>query len=291
MLVSSAISRINYVLRGTDDDAPGVSTPEWLYWVDTLNRVKDGLYEDVAKNWDFSWHETAPNEPGTGATTGTTTLTGTGTNFLDYRVGDKITVSGETVRTIATITSDTVLTVTAAFSNTASTLSFTHTSIIDEDTESYNLHRRFLGASDHIVITKTDGNEVYVQLTKPPGRSTGTRNAYIHDENPQVLTFSTDIESTESIVGGQLSIPGYYNAPDMTAETDVLPFPDPNFAVLQVAHEIAFNDITYEDKSGDLLAKANYLHRQMVKKNRRGTYGRPSRVPRNNYRIGSSGYR
>lgn len=60
------------------------------------------------------------------ATSGTTTLTGTGTRFTKlFQVGDNITVSGETVRVISAIASDTSLTVTSAFSNTASSLNFT----------------------------------------------------------------------------------------------------------------------------------------------------------------------
>jgi hypothetical protein len=61
---------------------------------------------------------------GTVQTAGTTALIGTTTNFLSFTVGETITVSGETVRTIATITDDTHLTVTSAFSTTASGLSY-----------------------------------------------------------------------------------------------------------------------------------------------------------------------
>jgi len=65
---------------------------------------------------------------GTVATNGSTTLTGTNTFFTDtFKVGDTITVSGETIRTIDTIASDTSLTVTVAFSTTASGLSYTLT--------------------------------------------------------------------------------------------------------------------------------------------------------------------
>ncbi|MCM2339341.1 MAG: DUF5011 domain-containing protein [Burkholderiales bacterium] len=65
---------------------------------------------------------------GTVATNGTTTLTGTGTQFTNtFKVGDTITVSGETVRTIATIVSDTSLATTVAFTTTASSLSYTLT--------------------------------------------------------------------------------------------------------------------------------------------------------------------
>jgi len=60
---------------------------------------------------------------GTVATNGSTTLTGTGTNFLSvYRTGDSIYVDGETVRTVDAVASDTSLTVTSTFSTTASSL-------------------------------------------------------------------------------------------------------------------------------------------------------------------------
>lgn len=57
---------------------------------------------------------------GTVSTPGSsTTLTGVGTQFTNtFKVGDTITVNGESVRTIASITSDTVLDVTSAFSAT-----------------------------------------------------------------------------------------------------------------------------------------------------------------------------
>lgn len=59
------------------------------------------------------------------ATNGTTTLTGTGTNFTNlFRVGDTINVTGETSRTITAIASDTSLTVNTAFSATASNLTY-----------------------------------------------------------------------------------------------------------------------------------------------------------------------
>ena len=63
---------------------------------------------------------------GTATTNGTTALVGTGTQFTNtFKVGDTITVSGETVRTIATITDNTHLTSTVAFSTSASALTYT----------------------------------------------------------------------------------------------------------------------------------------------------------------------
>ncbi len=78
---------------------------------------------------------------GTVQTAASVSLVGTNTNFLDFSVGETITVSGETVRTIARITDDTHLTVTVAFSTTASGLTYsasTIKSVIGTDTNFAN---------------------------------------------------------------------------------------------------------------------------------------------------------
>lgn len=70
----------------------------------------------------------ATTGPGLVSTNGTTTLTGSNTKFLNtFNVGDTITVSGETVRTITAIASNGSLTVSAAFSTTAGSLTYTLT--------------------------------------------------------------------------------------------------------------------------------------------------------------------
>lgn len=61
---------------------------------------------------------------GTVTTNGTTTLVGSGTEFLSYHIGDQIYVDTETVRIIDTITNDEELTVTEAFSTSTETLTF-----------------------------------------------------------------------------------------------------------------------------------------------------------------------
>ena len=73
----------------------------------------------------------------------------------------------------------------------------------------------------------------------------------------------------------------------MTSDSDTLPFPDPYWGVLAAASEIAFNDIIYETKAPDLNEKANSRYRQMMARNRRGTYNNPRRIPRNMPRIRS----
>lgn len=286
MTLANFITRLNYVLRGLDDDAPSSGTTEHTYWLNTLNMVKDNLYENVGQNWSLTHKTATPNEPGTVATAGTTTLTGTSTNFTDYTVGDTVLVEGETVRTIATITSDTVLTVTVAFSTTDSGLTFTRAMIIATGVQDYSLHRSFIGPSSQAKIVKTDGNATYLDFIHPEENDNVSRNIYLQDENPVVLTFTTTIASTENIVGGTLTVPGYYMPADLTTATDILPFSDPNWAVYQVASEIAFNDITYEDKAPDLNAKANALYNQMVRKNFMGTHKNPRVTPTNVKRIG-----
>lgn len=279
MILSTAITRINYALRGTDDDAPTSGDEEYTYWLDTLNRVKDSLYENVAKNWYYIHKTSPPNEPGTVATAGTTALTGTDTFFTDYNAGDTIVVSGETVRTIDTITSDTALTVTVAFDNTDSALTFTRATIIKTADSTYNVHRSFIAPSGQAYVTKTDNTNTYFNIIKPEEMNTTLREVYLEGHHPTALTFSDTIASTDDIVGGTLFLPGYYMPDDMSAATDILPIPDPNWAVLATASEIAFADITYEDKAADLNAKANALYRQMVTKNRKGTYGNPRVTP------------
>jgi hypothetical protein len=74
-------------------------------------------------------NEVAGRVPGLGTVTtvGTTALTGSGTNFLDFKAGDVIRVTDETDRTIASITTNEALTVTVAFTNTAASLSWSIT--------------------------------------------------------------------------------------------------------------------------------------------------------------------
>jgi hypothetical protein len=63
---------------------------------------------------------------GTVTTNGTTTLAGSGTKFLrDFKVGDQIWITGETVRVITAIASDISLTVSSAFSTSSGGLAFT----------------------------------------------------------------------------------------------------------------------------------------------------------------------
>lgn len=73
----------------------------------------------------FQVGNTTGNYPGLVTTNGTIALVGTETFFTnDFKIGDTISVSGETSRIIATITDDTHLTTTVAFSTTASNVTY-----------------------------------------------------------------------------------------------------------------------------------------------------------------------
>lgn len=279
-----AINRINKALRATDDDPPTFGDDEWNYWTDTLNRKKDELYEDLSRQWAFSWKPSSPIEPGVVSTAGTTTLTGNGTYFTDYKAGDEITVDGETSRIIDTITSDTSLTVTVAFSNTASGKNFTRSIIIDSSVEGYHVHRSLLSPSDKVYV-QTPTQKIFLDLIKPQENDYVNQSVHISGGNPQLLTFTQDIQADDQMVGGTLVIPGYYMPGDVSAESDLLPVPDPNWLVLATAAEIAFTDIVYEDRAETLNSRANALWKQMVTKNQRGTYKNPRKVAYNVKRI------
>lgn len=285
MTLSECMSRINYALRGTDDDSPETTSDEYTYWLSLINRKKDELYQDTSRQWSFTYKATAPNEPGTVATSATTTLTGTGTYFTDYNVGDQITVDGETVRTIATITSNTSLTVTVAFSNTASSKTFTRTTILKTGDQTYSVHRSLLAVSDRIYALDSSGNKTYLELIHPQEQDYVTQQVHLSGGNPQVLTFTLELESTDALIGQSLVIPGYYLPADLTTATDLLPVPDPNWLAIATASEIAFADIVYEDRAEALNARANALWKQMVANNRRATYGQTRKTPYNTVQI------
>ena len=284
MILTDLLTQVNIAFRGSDDDVPATGSVDSDLWIGTVNRKIQEWARDSKNTWQSNFLYSRPNEPGTVATEGTTTLTGTDTYFLDYQVGDKITVDGETVRTIATITSNTVLTVTVAFSNTDSAKSFTHQPIIKTATQSYNLHRRFLAPSDTVVVTTATQDTEYV-IGKPQERERYVDEVYISGNNPKSITFYEDIESTDSIVGGELFVPGFYFPDELTLGTDVIPVDDPYWLVYAVASELAFNDLTYESKANDLNTKANNLYIQMAQANRRGTSNNPRIIRTNVNRI------
>ena len=279
MLVSEAMTQINMAYRGSDDDVPVAATPDYILWLGTINRK---IQEFAKDEWSSLFNYDSPNEPGTVTTVGTTALTGTGTYFTDYQVGDKITVLGETERTIATITSDTALTVTLAFANSTTT-TFTHKNIIKSAIQTYNQHRNFNSPADEVIVYTTSDH--IFTLGKPQARDQFENQTYIHGGNPKQITFVDDIASTSEIIGGTVIVPGYYAPDALTLSTETIPVDDPYWLVYSVASELAFNDLTYESKAGALNSKANSLYQAMRLADRKGTAKQPRIVPTQMYRI------
>jgi len=283
MILTELFSQVNNTYRGADDDVPVEGTADYTNWLNTTNRKIAEWATDSKNTWLSNFSYEKPNEPGTVATTATTTLTGTSTYFTDYNEGDTILVDGETVRTIDVITSDTVLTVTVAFSNTASAKTFTHQTIIQDGVQSYSMPRSYMGPSDQVFIVTTSNGTVEYVIGKPQERDRFLHEVYLSSRNPQLVTFQDTISTTSNsqLIGGELKMPGYYKPADMVDSTDIIPVDDPYWLVYAVASELAFNDLTYEDKAPDLNSKANNLYSGMVSDNRRGTNNYP-RIARTN---------
>lgn len=155
-------------------------------------------------------------------------------------------------------------------------------------TPSYNCDATLIAASDQVYAVDTNSKKIWYDMTTARRRPRTGRQFYLAGMNPKVLYCTNEIKSTEDIVTGTLHLPGYYMPADVTTAGATIPFPDPDWAVMAVAAEIAFNDITYEDKVADLNAKANELYMQMVRNNRRNTYNTPKVIPTNVNRIKST---
>lgn len=286
MNITTFFDQVNGAFRGTDDDAPTTGV-DFNLWLATTNRKQDEWATDAKNVWKSLFKYEKPLEPGTVATNGSTTLTGTDTYFTDYNVGDTILVSGETVRTIDTIVSDTSLTVTVAFSTTASTLTYSHATIIQSGIQSYSLPRRFSHPSDRALVSTTNNGILYYKIGEPQERERYENEVYISSNLPQTITFQSTIDTThnDNLIGGTLKVPGFYIPADYTSATDTVVIDDPYWLVYAVASELAFNDITYSDKAPDLNNKANSLYSGMISNNRRGTNNNPRQARTNVNRI------
>lgn len=154
-------------------------------------------------------------------------------------------------------------------------------------TPSFNTDSGLIAPSDQVYAVDTNSKKVYYDLIRPRQLPKEGRYFYLAGNNPQVLYCTNEIEAGEDIVTGTLYLPGYYMPTEVSNSdgTDVLPLPDPYWGVIATAAEVASNDIIYEDKEANLNAKANSLYMQMVRNNRRNTYGNSKQPAHDNYRI------
>lgn len=245
--------------------------------LEDANRFVEQWARDADQVWASLYKSglSAINQPGTVAVAGTTALTGTGTYFTDFNVGDTILVGGETVRTIDTITSDTALTVSVAFSTTASDLNFSHQTIIATGVQEYSLHRNFFIPSKTVIVTTTQ--DICFSADMP--QNVGVGMVYYSGNNPKKVTFYDTIASTSQIVGGTLKIPGIYLPDPLVLSTDIVAVDDPEWLVLIVASELARNDAAKSDQFPNLVAMANERYTKMISANGSIGFGQGGAVP------------
>lgn len=232
MKIPTFLKRVNYALRGVDDDVPEPSDEDGAYWIETLNRKKDEMYNDASKNWESAFED----------------------------------------RSIGTIAA-------------GNAVSF---ALDNEDEE--NKLSNFIAPADKVYVIDTEGQYHEFNVVKVNERSRYRQEVYFAGRNPEKLFFTKPILADDKIVGGELRLPGYWMPEDLDPaaediEEAVVPVDDPNWAVMAVAAQIAFNDITYEEKFDDLDGQASVLWKLMVKQNRRRTRGNPERTAYNVKRI------
>lgn len=152
-------------------------------------------------------------------------------------------------------------------------------------TQTYDLAADFIRPSDDVYITTTQNQRLNFRLLKPQLRDFISNPVFISGINPQKLTFVDDITAGSTLIGGTITVGGYFKPAALTAFTDTVLIPDPNWLAMAAAAEIAFNDVSYEDKSADLNAKANALYMAMKAANRRSTVTNPRTIPTSVRRI------
>jgi len=244
------------------------------------NQKQQEWAQDPDQTWTSNFNLQAPDEVGTVTTSGTT-VTGTGTYFTDYHVGDALTIGGET-QTIDAITSDTVLTTAVAFS-AFTDAHFTRHMIIADTVREYSLNRRLYTPSDSAIVTTTT-QDVYYNYTKPQQRSIG--GVFLYGRQPKVLAFNEN-PSTQ-VVGGELKIAGYYLPQALVNSTDLVAVDDPNWLVHAIAAELARNDPAKDAEFGNILGMANELYKKMARANNYLGFNQSSSIPYDMPMIGTS---
>jgi hypothetical protein len=156
------------------------------------------------------------------------------------------------------------------------------TGTISAGDQTYTLPSGLLRPSDVVKVTN-GGQEFTFQVIEPQLRDEYTDAVYLAGSD---LVFVDEIAADSQLVGGTISVPGFYMPDDLTAFTDTVPVDDPNWLALAVAGEIAFSDVTYEDKYSDLMGMANNLYTRMKANNRKGTIVSPRAAQTKVRRIG-----
>lgn len=89
--------------------------------------------------------------------------------------------------------------------------------------------------------------------------------------------FSDDKQNWDFV---ELDDEGIPEVPPLTRANEEIEIPIPAWLTYAVASELAFNDLTHDDKFPDLQNKANYFYSQMAHNNNRKTKTVPTQVNR-----------
>lgn len=156
------------------------------------------------------------------------------------------------------------------------------TGTITAGDQTYALPTGLLRPSD--VVKVTNGSQEFkLDIVEPQLRDQYTDAVYLTGSD---LVFVDEINSDSQLVGGTISVPGFYLPDDLVLFSDTVPVDDPNWLALAVAAELAFSDVTYEDKYSDLQGMANNLYNRMKSANRKGTIVSPRAAQTKVRRIG-----
>lgn len=152
-------------------------------------------------------------------------------------------------------------------------------------TPTFNLSATFLSAAVNPYIIDLEGHRHELELKKPKEVNPDKRQVFIAGQSPQVFTFSQPITADETIIGGTLYLPGYFQPAAFDSDGDTVVVDDEDWLITATAAKIAAGDLTYEDRAPDLNSEANSLYSQMIKNNRRGVYSQGRITPTNVKRI------
>lgn len=155
----------------------------------------------------------------------------------------------------------------------------------------FDLDDGFIGAAESCYAIDLQGSRHDFPIIEPQTQDPSQfspQSVFVASADPQQLFFSQPITDQDGYIGATLYLPAYIMPDDIdpTNGTNTVVVDDTSWLVAATAAEIAFNDVTYEDKAADLNAKANALYRQMVQNNRRGTPTNPRKSRTQVTRIG-----
>lgn len=151
---------------------------------------------------------------------------------------------------------------------------------------SFDLDDTFIAPAEGCYAIGSNGSRHDFSLIHAQEVRSNVQTVFIAGQNPQTLYFSAAIAATEGYVGATLYLPAYVMPDDFKNANDTVDVDDPDWLVVATAAKLAFNDVTYEPKAGDLQNEANALYKQMVNNTRRGTAGNPRKSSYNVTRIG-----